>query len=151
MEIVSQRQPVATGADGITAAMAGFQWKHPSDIPLSRPVVARASVVANAAIHPPMSTVTGVTAASEIAEAFLEGMHTFTAQMKESAKSQLSLTEEDKLDKPVPGTLILEPEMGHKITVSVFLVWLKSVEEAWGKVSANLSPAGNCQVNQRLY
>ena len=71
-----------------------------------------------------MSTVTGGTAASEIAEAFLEGMNTFTAQMKESAKSQLSSTEEDKLDKPVPGILILEPDMGHKITVSAFLVSL---------------------------
>ena len=54
--------PVATDAEGITAAMAGFQWKHPSDIPLSRPVVARAAAVANTAIHPPMSTVTGGTA-----------------------------------------------------------------------------------------
>ena len=110
--------PVATGAEGITAALAGFQWKHPSDIPLSRPAVARAAAVAQATIHPPMSTVTRGTAASEIAEAFLEGMNTFTAQMKESAKSQLSLTEEDKLDKPVPGILILEPDLGHKITVS---------------------------------
>ena len=63
---------------------------------------------------------------------------TFTAQMKESARSQLSLTEDDKLDKPVPGIIILEPEMGHKITVRAFLVWLKSVEEAWGKVSAKV-------------
>ena len=116
--------PVATGADGITAAMAGFQWKHPTDIPLSIPALARAAAVVNAAINPPRSTVTGATAASEIAEAFLTGMNTFTAQMKESAKSQLSLTEDDKLDKPVPGILILEPDMGHKITVSAFLVWL---------------------------
>ena len=116
-----------------------------------------------------MSTVTGATAASEIAEAFLAGMNTFTAQMKESAKSQLSLTEDDKLDKPVPGILILEPDMGHKITVSAFLVWLKSVEEAWGKVSAKVPQViaklrGNLRideedlkkmltekVNQRLY
>ena len=90
--------PVATGADGITAAMAGFQWKHPSDIPLSGPAVARAAAVANAAIRPPMSTVTGATAASEIVEAFLAGMNTFTAQMKEAAKSQQSMTEVGKFD-----------------------------------------------------
>ena len=109
--------------------MAGFQWRRPLDIPISGPSVARAAAVAKAAT--PMSTVTGATAASEIVEAFLEGMHTFTSQMKESAKSQMPLTEDDKLDKPVPGIIILEPEMGHKITVSTFLVWLKSVEEAW--------------------
>ena len=106
------------------------------DTPLSGPAVARAAAVANAAIHPPMSTVTGATAASEIVEAFLAGMNTFTAEMKEAAKSQMSLTEDEKLDKPVPGITILEPEMGHKITVSAFLVWLKSVEEAWGKYGA---------------
>ena len=108
---------MANEADGITAAMAGFKWKHPQDLPLSGPAVARADAVKNV----PLSTVTGTTTASEIAEAFLEGMHTFTEQMKESAKSQLPLTEDDKLDKPVPGILIpgviLEPEMGHKITV----------------------------------
>ena len=38
--------PVATDAEGITAALAGFQWKNPSDIPLSRPAVARAAAVA---------------------------------------------------------------------------------------------------------
>ena len=27
--------PVATDAGGITAALAGFKWKHPSDLPLS--------------------------------------------------------------------------------------------------------------------
>ena len=73
--------PVATDADGITAALAGFKWKHPSDLPLSGPAVARAVAVNNAATPqpPPMSTVTGATAASEIAEAFLAGMNTFIA------------------------------------------------------------------------
>ena len=65
--------------------MAGFQWKHPSDIPLSGPAVARAAAVANAAIRHPMSTVTGVTDASEIAHAIVTGMTTFTEQLKESA------------------------------------------------------------------
>ena len=46
-----------------------------------------------------------VTAASEIDEAFLEGMNTFTAQMKEAAKSQLPIIIEDgRFDKPVLRT-----------------------------------------------
>ena len=87
-------------ADGITEAMAGFQLKRPKDLPLSGPAVTKAVVVARAEAvkNVPLSTVTGATAASEIAEAFIEGMHTFTAQMKESAKSQLTLTEDDKLN-----------------------------------------------------
>ena len=40
------------------------------------------------------------------------------------------------LDKPVHGIIELQPEMGYKLTVNAFLTWLKSVEEAWGKVSA---------------
>ena len=133
---------MANEEDGLTAAMAGFKWKYPSDLPLPGPAVAREAAAKNVDRNVPLSTVTGTTAASEMAEAFLEGMHTFTAQMKESVKSQLPLTEDDKLDKPVLGILIpgviLEPEMGHKLTVSAFLVWLKSVEEALGKVSAKV-------------
>ena len=85
---------MANEADGITAALSGFKWKHPQDLPLSGPSVARAAAVAKAAT--PMSTVTGATAASEIAEAFLEGMNTFTAQMKESAKSQMLITVDNR-------------------------------------------------------
>ena len=50
--------PVATDADGITTALAGFQWKHLSDLPLSGPAVERAAAVKNV----PLSTVTGATA-----------------------------------------------------------------------------------------
>ena len=121
--------------------MADFTWKHPRDIPLSGPAVARAAAVNNAVgpQPPPLSTVTGGTVASEIAEAFLAGMNTLTAQMKESAKSQMLITEDEKLDKPVPGIVKLEPELGYKLNVSAFLAWLKSVEEAWGKVSSTVS------------
>jgi hypothetical protein len=45
-----------------------------------------------------MSTVTGVTAEIKITQAFLAGMGTFTEQIKEERKSQLSLTEDDKSD-----------------------------------------------------
>jgi hypothetical protein len=85
-----------------------------------------------------MSTVTAGTAASEIAQAIVESMNTFNAQIKEERKSQMSLKEDEKFDKPVPNILVLEPEMGSKITVSAFLEWLKSIEEAWGKVSAQV-------------
>ena len=78
--------PVAADAGGVTAAMAGFKWRHPDDLPLSGQAVARAEAVKNV----PLSTMTGATAASEIAEALLAGMNTFTAQMKETAKSQIS-------------------------------------------------------------
>jgi hypothetical protein len=77
---------------------------------------------------------------SEIADALVVGMstftNTFTEQMKESAKSQQVLSENHMLDKPVHGIIELQPEMGYKLTVNAFLTWLKSVEEAWGKVSA---------------
>ena len=130
--------------------MAGFQLKRPKDLPLSGQAVARAVARAEAVKNVPLSTVTGATAASEIAEAFLEGMHNFTAQMKESAKSQLPLTEGEKLDKPVPGILSLEPEMGHKVTVSAFLVWLKSVEGASGKQGECKSNASNCEATRKF-
>ena len=35
--------PVATDADGITAALEGFKWRHPQDLPLLGPAVARAA------------------------------------------------------------------------------------------------------------
>jgi hypothetical protein len=60
-----------------------------------------------------MSIVTGATAASEVDATFLAGMNTFTAQMKEATKSRLSLTEDEKLDKPVPSIITLEPELGY--------------------------------------
>ena len=119
--------PVATGASGIPAAYAGFTLRRPPEVPVVE------------ASQPPMSTVTAGTAGSEIAEAFLVGMNTFTAQLQESVKSQLIITENDRLDKPVPGILELQPEMGYKLTVNAFLAWLKSVEEAWGKVSATVT------------
>ena len=93
--------------------------------------------------RPPLSTVTAGTAGSEIADALIVGMstftNTFTAQMKESAKSQQVLSETNMLDKPVHGIIELQPEMGYKLTVNAFLTWLKSVEEAWGKVSASVT------------
>ena len=135
--------PVANGTEGITAAMEGFKWRHPSDLPLSGSAVARAAAV-NAVNHAatpqphPMSTVTGVTEASAITQAIVAGMTTWTEQQKEDRKSQLSLTEAEKFDKPVPGIMTLEPDKGSQIKVSAFLAWLKSIEEAWGKVSAQV-------------
>ncbi len=43
------------------------------------------------------------------------------------------------LDKLLHGIIELQPEMGYKLTVNAFLTWLKSAEEAWGKVSASVS------------
>ena len=79
---------------------------------------------------------TGVTEASAITQAIVAGMTTWTEQLQEDRKSQLSLTDAEKFDKPVPGIMTLELDMGYKIKVSAFLAWLKSIEEAWGKVSA---------------
>jgi len=130
--------PVPTGASGVPAAMAGFALRRPvlgSDVP-------------------PLSTVTSGTAGSEIADALLVSMNNFTnkftEQLKEqaqetvkyqqeSAKSQQVFSENTLLDKHVHGILELQPEMGYKLTVHAFLTWLKSVEEAWGKVSASVT------------
>ena len=128
---------VPTGASGVQAAMAGFAMRRP-EVP-----------------QPPlMSTVTSGTAGSEVADALLVSMNNFTnkftEQMREqvketvkyqqeSAKSQQVLSENTLLDKPVHGILELQPEMGYKLTVHAFLTWLKSVEEAWGKVSASVT------------
>jgi hypothetical protein len=140
-------QPVAVGASssygymfpptppavtGVQAALEGFAMRRPN--------ATHAAPVGPAKVTytPPMSTVTAGTAASEIAQAIVESMNTFNEQIKEERKSQMSLTEDEKFDKPVPNILVLEPEMGSKITVSAFLEWLKSIEEAWGKVSAQV-------------
>ena len=67
----------------------------------------------------------------------------FTEQMREQAKDtakyQQVSNETQMLDKPVSGILELQPEMGSKLTVNAFLTWLKSVEDAWGKVSAGVT------------
>ena len=122
--------PVAV--TGVQAALEGFAMRRPN--------ATHAAPVGPAKVTytPPMSTVTAGTAASEIAQAIVESMNTFNEQIKEERKSQMSLTEDEKFDKPVPNILVLEPEMGSKITVSAFLEWLKSIEEAWGKVSAQV-------------
>jgi len=137
--------PVPTGASGVPAAMAGFALRRPS--PTGNPGVLGSDV-------PQLSTVTSGTAGSEIADALLVSMNNFTnkftEQLKEqaketvkyqqeSAKSQQVLSETTLLDKPVHGILELQPEMGYKLTVHAFLTWLKSVEEAWGKVSASVT------------
>ena len=132
--------PVPTGASGVQAAtcMEGFAMRRPP--PLNATQAAHAGAVPH---RPPLSTVTAGTAGSEIADALIVGMstftNTFTAQMKESAKSQQVLSETNMLDKPVHGIIELQPEMGYKLTVNAFLTWLKSVEEAWGKVSASVT------------
>ena len=113
--------PVAPGASGVAAAMEGFAMRRPHQSHTTQAV---------------SSVVTGVTEASAITQAIVAGMTNFTEQMKEDRKSQLSLTDAEKFDKPVPGIMTLEPDMGYKIKVSAFLAWLKSIEEAWGKVSA---------------
>jgi hypothetical protein len=124
--------PVPTGASGVQAAMEGFAMRRPP--PLNATHEAPVGPVTH---RPPLSTVTTGTAGSEIADALIVGMstftNTFTAQMKESAKSQQVLSENHMLDKPVHGIIELQPEMGYKLTANAFLTWLKSVEEAWKK------------------
>ena len=155
--------PTPPAVTGVQAALEGFAMRRPN--------ATHAAPVGPATVTytPPMSTVTAGTAASEITQAIVESMNTFNEQIKEERKSQMSLTEDEKFDKPVPNILVLEPEMGYKITVSAFLEWLKSIEEAWGKVSAQVQQviaklrrnlkieAGDLRkmlsekVNQRLY
>ncbi len=81
-----------------------------------------ALVVGPVTHRPPLSTVTAGTAGSEIVDALIVSMgtftNTFTAQMKESAKSQRALSETNML-KPVHGIIELQPEMGYnQLTVN---------------------------------
>lgn len=125
--------PTPPGVSGVAAAREGFAMRHPL-----QPHATHEDPVGPGIPRPPLSTVTAGTAASEIAQAIVESMTTFAEQMKAERTSQISLTEDEKFDKPVPNILVLEPEMGYKITVRAFLEWLKSIEEAWGKVSAQV-------------
>jgi len=124
--------PTPQAVTGVKAALEGFAMR--------RPPQQNATHAANVG---PQSVLTAATMGSEIADALVVGMstftNTFTEQMKESAKSQQVLSENHMLDKPVHGIIELQPEMGYKLTVNAFLTWLKSVEEAWGKVSAGVT------------
>ena len=124
--------PTPQAVTGVPAALEGFAMR--------RPPQQNATHAANVG---PQSVLTAATMGSEIADALVVGMstftNTFTAQMKESATSQQVLSETTMFDKPVRGIIELQPEMGYKLTVNAFLTWLKSVEEAWGKVSASVT------------
>ena len=72
---------------------------------------------------------------------FAKCMHEITNRMWEQQQlanqAMKSISDDARDDKPVQGIPILDPEFGYKIKVS----WIKSVEDAWGKVSSTVTRA----------
>ena len=82
---------------------------------------------------------------SELAKTLKQAMEEVTNRMWEQQQlanqSMKSFSDDARDDKPVQGIPILDPEFGYKIKVRDFVSWIKSVEDAWGKVSSTVTRA----------